>query len=114
MIKKVLIGLALFVALSVGVLAYIASPFFTEPKFIVTNESSKPVEVIAFWRTETKNIGHIDPGNKIEFKVNDEAAMKFKAKYTSGKEVDSGEIYFTSGLSIAAKVNENNIELNYE
>ena len=114
MIKRVLISLALFVALSVGILAYLAAPLFSTPKFSVTNKSSETVEIIAFWRKETKNIGQIDPGNKVEFKVNDEAAIKFKAKYASGKEATSEEIYFTSGLSVAARVTENNIELKYE
>lgn len=114
MIKKALFGIAVVVIVCVGALVYIAAPYLTTPTFSVSNSSASPVSVIAFWRDKSKDLGLIAPGEVIEFEVNDEAAIKFKAKYSSGKEVISEEMYFSSGLSIDATVTETGIELNYE
>ena len=111
--RKVLLGVAVFFLIGLAILAYVAAPYVATPKFSVVNISDKPVQVIAYWRNESKNLGTIAPSQKVEFKVNAEAAMSFKAKFASGKELTSDDIYFTSGLSIEANITESGIELRY-
>jgi hypothetical protein len=50
---------------------------------------------MAYWRNESKNLGTIAPGQKVQFKVNAEAAISFKAKFLTGRELASSEMYFT-------------------
>ena len=114
MIKKVLLGIAVIALIIIGILAYIAAPYLRTPVFTVNNSSGEPVEVIAFWREDNKNLGMVYPEKQIIFKLNDEAAIKFKAKYASGKEIISEEIYFTSDTSIQAEVTKTSIKLSYE
>jgi hypothetical protein len=111
--KKVLVGFAASLLLGVAFLAYLAAPYFATPKFTVLNGSDKPVQVVACWREETKNLGTIAPGQKVEFVVSAEAAMSFKARFANGKELASEEIYFTSGTAVAADISESDIKLQY-
>ena len=83
------------------------------PKFSVVNGSDKPVQVVAYWRNESKGLGTLSPSQKVEFVVNAEAAMSFKAKFANGKELASDEIYFTSGTSVEANISESAIKLEY-
>jgi hypothetical protein len=111
--RRVLFGVASFFLVGLAILAYLAAPYVAPPKFIVANTSDKPVLVIAYWRSESKNLGTIAPSQKVKFRVNAEAAMSFKAKFANGKELTSDGIYFTSGISIEANITESDIKLRY-
>ncbi len=113
MIKKVLFGIAGIFLLGLAFLVYWGTPFFATPKFSVVNGSDKPVQVVAYWRNESKGLGTLSPSQKVEFVVNAEAAMSFKAKFANGKELASDEIYFTSGTSVEANISESAIKLEY-
>lgn len=88
--------------------------YMTTPTFSVSNFSDAPIQVTAYWREKSRDLGEIAPGQKVEFEVNDEATISFKAKYPNGKELKSREIYFTSGIAIQAEVTESGIEVNHE
>ncbi|MCG3111687.1 MAG: hypothetical protein MCM46_07655 [Candidatus Manganitrophus sp. SB1] len=109
--KKALIGAVGMVLVGLGVLAYLAAPYVATPVFSAINSSREPVQVMAYWRNESKNLGTVAPGQK--FKVNAEAAISFKAKFLNGRELASSEMYFTSGTSIEADITESGIELRY-
>ncbi len=99
-------------AFAVGALAFLAAPYVATPVFTVTNGSNVSVEVSAHWREETKILGKLDPGSELEFEVNDEAAMEFKATKPDGSVLTSAPpVYFTSGTSTTAVVKESSIEV---
>jgi len=114
MIKKVLLGLAALFPVGIASFASIVAPYMAPPTFNVNNSSGEPVQVTAYWREKNRNLGEIAPGQKVEFEVNDEAAISFKARYPNGKELRSREIYFTTGITIQAEVTELGIEVNYD
>jgi len=61
---------------------------------------------------EKKDLGELSPGSTIEFEVNDEAAMEFKATFTNGLVASSSQpVYFTSGTVTIAVVTESSIEV---
>ncbi len=113
MIKKVLLGFAALFLLGVVSLTYMFASYMTTPTFSVNNLSGEPIQVTAYWREKSRNLGEISPGQKVEFEVNDEATISFKAKYLNGKELKSREIYFTTGIAIQAEVTESGIKVNH-
>jgi hypothetical protein len=48
------------------------------------------------------------------FSVNDEAAMKFKVRYSSGREVETEPLYFTSGIKVIATISSDGVEVRYD
>jgi hypothetical protein len=112
--RKVLLGISASLLVGLGALAYLAAPYLATPRFSVLNATRNPVQVTAYWRNESKLLGTIAPNQEVEFTVNAEAAISFKAKYENGKEVASEGMYFTSGTSIEAKITGTAIELRYE
>ncbi len=114
MIKKISRSLlALFIVIC-GVALYFAAPYFADPVFIVKNVLSEHVQVTAYWKKQTMDLGTIEPSGIKKFKLNDEAAIIFTALYPDGKKVSSTEMYFTSGTVIHARITKSGIELRYE
>lgn len=95
-------------------LIILAVPSFFDPEFEIVNNSSEAVSVIATWRSNEKQIGEIQSMSSHRFSVNDEAAMKFKVRYASGKEVESEPVYFTSGIKIIGTISNDGIDVRYD
>lgn len=95
-------------------LLILAIPSFFDPEFAVVNNSSETVSVIAAWRSQEKVIGSIDPMSSREFSIDDEAAMTFKVRYASGKEIESDPLYFTSGAKVIATISSDGIAVQYD
>ena len=110
-ISKVLtVAATLFLA----ALLILAIPSFSDPEFEFVNNSSEAVSVVAAWRNNEREIGGVQPGTSHQFRVNDEAAMKFKIRYASGREIESEPVYFTSGTKVIATISNNSIEVRYD
>jgi len=98
-----------------GSVAYFAASYVATPKFIVKNESDVNVEVTAYWKQQSKNLGSILAGGEQMFELNDEAAMEFRVAYPDGQVITSSPaIYFTSGTTVIAVVTESAIKVNAE
>ena len=98
-----------------GSVAYFAASYVATPKFIVKNESDVNVEVTAYWKQQSKNLGSILAGGEQMFELNDEAAMEFRVAYPDGQVItNSPAIYFTSGTTVIAVVTESAIKVNAE
>ena len=97
-----------------AVLAIFAIPSFLPPAFEVVNESTEPVFVVAEWRNEEKEIGNINPMSSYEFRISDEAAMKFSVTYPGGGKAESEQIYFTRGVKVIATITDKDIKVRYD
>lgn len=83
------------------------------PTFTVTNKSEVNMQVTAHWRQEVKGLGELTPSDEVQFTVNDEAAMVFKAVKPDGSVLSSEPaVYFTSGTSTSAVITGSSIEVN--
>ena len=91
-----------------------AIPSFFDPGFEVVNNSSETVFVIAAWRNHQKDVGEILPGASHQFSVDDEAAMTFVVRFSSGKEIESEPLYFTRGTKIIATITGDGIAVRYD
>lgn len=115
MIKKLLLDIVALMVIGVGTFAYVAATYVGTPKFTVKNQSGVSVEVTAYWREQSRNLGTLSPGEERVFEVNDEAAMQFQAVYPGGQVITSSPaVYFTSGTTVLAVVTESSIEVSAE
>lgn len=106
--------LSLLLVVSVGFVAYTVAPFLKDPQFEVINQSKHVVHVFAYWRNKNRELGAIQPSTTYVFSVNDEAAMKFTGRFPDGREINSEEIYFTSGTGVVATITEKGIQVKYD
>ena len=103
-----------FVVLAIVCISMFAQ-VLKDPSFEVVNRSQHVVNVSAYWRNRSKELGLIHPSSSYKFSVSDEAAMKFKARYPDGRDITSEEIYFTGGLGgVVAIITDQNIEVKYD
>lgn len=115
MIKKLVLGTFTALIIGAGALAYLAAPYVATPEFVVKNESGVSIEVTAQWRERSKKLGSLPAGSEQVFEVNDEAAMKFRVVYPSGRVITSEPaIYFTSGTKVIAVVGKSSIDVSTE
>ena len=114
MIRRTFNILTVAFAIFFGVLVILAVPSFFDPAFEVVNTTTQPVFVVAEWRNEEKELGNIAPMSSYEFSINDEAAMKFRARYPRGAETESEPIYFTSGVQVIATITSDAIKVRYD
>ena len=112
--KKLVASGVVVCAIMAGVLIYIAAPYLASPSFLVVNEASESVFVTAYWRDKEMIIGSVQPSKEARFSVKDEAAMRFSARYTDGRVVESEEIYFTSGTIVIAEITNSGIKVKYD
>ena len=108
----ILIGSSLFILIGIA-LIYIA-PYFSEPKFIINNNSQHTIEVTAEWRETKKALGKLQAGKTTEFNIRDEAAIKITAKFPNGKQIIHQPVYFTSGMVYTFEIGENEIESTFQ
>lgn len=107
--KKAFISTGSIVLILIGAgLIYIA-PHFSEPKFIIINNTNQTIKVTAEWRNNRKELGKLEKGTSTEFHVRDEASMKITAVLENGNKFFSQPVYFTSGLVYNFTINENDI-----
>lgn len=98
----------------IGALIFMATSYFSEPAFIISNKTHENVSLTARWRYKEIEIGNLAPGDYMEYKVSDEAAMQFIATFNDGKTIKNNPIYFTSGTLINIEILDNEITANYE
>jgi hypothetical protein len=106
--------LSVVALISIGALVVFAAPSFFDPEIEVINNSLEPVEVIAEWRDNKREIGRIESSSSRQFSVDDEAAVKFKVSYASGKEYETEPLYFTSGIKVIANITSDGVEVSYD
>jgi len=111
--KKALVISTTLLVLVIGILMAKVIPHLVDPSFIVMSDATKNVDIRAEWRDKKLHIGILKPGSKYTFSVSDEAAMKFIVTYPNGDEIESKEIYFTSGTVVYSKVSDSSITVNY-
>jgi len=87
-LKFALVILSALFAVIVAAL-FVVLPIVSTPSFKVHNASYQPVEVIAYWRDQSRALGLLKPGKIIRFRLNDEAAMKFMVRFSNGTEKTS-------------------------
>ncbi|HPE80476.1 MAG TPA: hypothetical protein PKZ35_10755 [Gammaproteobacteria bacterium] len=95
-------------------LVIFAIPSFFDPEFEVINRSSETVSVFAAWRGSERDIGEILPQSSHRFSVDDEAAMTFKVRFASGREIESEPLYFTRGTKVIATISRDGMEVRYD
>ncbi|MCW5586868.1 MAG: hypothetical protein KIS75_12105 [Chromatiales bacterium] len=95
-------------------LVIFAIPSFFDPEFEVINRSSETVSVVAAWRGSERDIGEILQQSSHRFSVDDEAAMTFVVRFSSGKEIESEPLYFTRGTKIIATITGDGIAVRYD
>ena len=96
-----------------GLLALFLPTIFN-PVFVVHNNTREPVQVVAEWREQSKNIGQIDGMSAERFTVNDEAAMTFNISYVDGRQAVSDPIYFSNGLKVIATIEDDSVAVRYD
>lgn len=114
MIRRIFNILTAAAVLFFAALVILAAPSFYDPEFEVVNNSSEAVSIVAAWRYKEKQIGSIESMSSHRFSVNDEAAMKFKVRYASGKEIDTEPMYFTSGIKVIVIISSDGIDVRYD
>jgi hypothetical protein len=95
-------------------LVILAAPSFFDPEFEIVNNAAEPVSVVVAWRSTEKQIGSIPSKSSRRFTVDDEAAMRFKVRYASGKEVETEPLYFTSGTKVIATISSDGVAVRYD
>ena len=95
-------------------LVIFAIPSFFDPEFEVINRSSETVSVFAAWRGGERDIGEILPQSSHRFSVDDEAAMTFRVRFSSGREIESEPLYFTRGTKVIATISRDGMEVRYD
>jgi len=106
--------LSLAAVLFFSALVILAIPSFSDPEFKVVNHSPEAVSVVAAWRRHERNIGRIEPMSSLEFTIDDEAAISFIVRYSTDREMESEQLYFTSGTKVIAVISDDGIELRYD
>ena len=99
---------------STTALLILAAPSFLDPEFEVVNRSSGDVSVVATWRGNERRIGPMRPMSSHRFTLDDEAAITFRVRYASGREVETDPLYFTSGIKVIATISDDGIEVRYD
>src|SRR5690606_993050 len=77
-IRKLLFFAAAIVVIGAGVALYVAAGYVATPTVVVKNESDSSVEVTAFWRETSRELGRVEAGSERRTRVRDEAAMTFR------------------------------------
>ncbi|MEP5766226.1 MAG: hypothetical protein ABJ308_16630 [Halieaceae bacterium] len=101
-------------AICLGVFLYVWLPTLATAKFEALNSSSEPVELTVEWKDKTLELGRLDPGQRLYFEIDDEAAATFIAHWPSGIRISNEPIYFTSGTVVRADIRDSGIEVFYE
>jgi len=114
MIRRIFNILTVAAVLFFIVLLILATPSFFDPEFEIVNNSSEAVSVVATWRNNEKKIGEIRSMSSHRFSVNDEAAINFKVRYTSGREVETEPVYFTCGIKVIATISSDGVKVRYD
>lgn len=111
MSKKPVIAIATFASVILGlfVLFYMLAP--QASRFIVANVDSEPVRVTAHWRGQTRDLGRIAPGKRVEFSLKDEAAMSFEIIRENGTGVNTSAVYFTNGLTVHVEISHARVDV---
>jgi len=108
--RSITLSLVILVLIGIGISL---APLLKDPSFKIMNQSQYIVQVSAHWRSESRELGAIQPSSTYLLTVDDEAAMKFTVRYPDGRVVDSKEIYFTSGTMVIATITENGIKVQH-
>lgn len=70
--------------------------------------------MVATWRNNEKKIDKIQSMSSRRFNVNDEAGMKFKVRFSSGKEAETEPLYFTRAVKVIAAISGDGVEVRYD
>lgn len=92
----------------------VAAPSFFDPEFEVVNASPGPVAVVATWRDAHKTLGTIEPSSSVRLTLDDEAAMTLHVRYADGRRVETEPLYFTQGIRVIARINNDGVEFGYD
>ena len=114
MIERTFKLLNILAVLFFSALVIFAVPSFFDPEIEVINNSSEVVTVVAKWGRNKKEIGRMESKSSFQFSIDDEAAVKFKVSYASGKEFETEPVYFTRGIKVIATITSNGVEVHYD
>ena len=104
-------GLA--IAAMLIVLAMITAPMLVDPRFEVNNRAAVAVTVDALWRDRQRRLPPLPPGASHRFRIDDEAAIRFRVTYPDGRSIVSEERYFTGGSELFAVIGDGGVEVRY-
>ncbi|MEO5342884.1 MAG: hypothetical protein H7842_06025 [Gammaproteobacteria bacterium SHHR-1] len=113
-VKQAIKLLNLVAIIFFGALVVFAVPSFFDAEIEVINNSPEVVMVVAEWRNSQKEIGPLDSNSSFQFSIDDEAAVKFKVNYASGKEFATEPLYFTSGIRVIANITSDGVKVSYD
>lgn len=109
--KKFLIPAAILIVLGLATILLVVFPLVFTPRFITANLSDEPIFLTVEWRDQSMSVGNIEPGQQLEFRLNDEAPLTFVARFPGGVRVASMPVPFRRGTVIHARVTSSGIEV---
>lgn len=109
--KKVPKRALAFFLMFVAVVIYAVNLQLAKATFTVINRSSEPVEVTASWQGQVKALGLLAPQAESAFEVEEEAVMKFRANFASGKISSALVPSYSLGSDIIVLINDSVIEI---
>ena len=83
------------------------------PMFMLNNHLAVPVEVNAYWKGKSRELGDIDFNGMLAFEINDEGKVEFQVLYPDGQLQTSELIYFSQDVQIVLDIYADSVELDY-
>lgn len=110
-VKKYLLVISALIVIGLIAMVISLQLYVTTPKFRIENISTDTVQVTAYWRDKSKEIGELKTGSIVMFEINDEAAMSFEVVYPDGTVKNTTAVYFTSGTTVYVQINSKGIDV---
>lgn len=100
-----------FFLMFVAIVIYAVNLQLAKATFTVINRASEPVEVTASWQGQVNALGLLAQNTESSFEVEEEAVMKFRASYASGKISSALVPSYSLGSDIVVLINDSTIEI---
>ena len=97
-----------------ALVAFLLVPSLRGPRFEVSNKSTEVVFVSATWAGQRKEIGPVRPSATHTFTLDGEAAIRFGARFPTGRVMESESIYFSSGMTVLVTITARGVEVRYD
>ena len=79
---------------------------FQEARFELVNRSAAPVVVVAAWSGQTKEMGSVAASGTMAFEVDGEGAIRLRARFPDGREIESEQTYFSAGMLLVGDISD--------
>lgn len=87
---------------------------FQEARFELVNRSAAPVVIVASWAGQTREMGSLAVSGAMAFEVNGEGAIRLRARFPDGREIESEETYFSAGMLLVGDISGSGFRLAHD